>query len=61
MFVYLQKARPSGETLMELFTRHAGTDGVVDARELRGLLNEAFAQGKESEEQCLLMLNTFWL
>lgn len=34
-----------GVSLQDLFTRYAGSDGVVDYRELQQILNELFANG----------------
>ena len=38
----MQAPATTGDYLKELFSKYAGSDGVVDARELRDILNEAF-------------------
>ena len=44
-FCVTQKPASSEAVLEQLFIKHAGSDGVVDYRELTALLNEAFYKG----------------
>ena len=42
----IQAPKSSEATLRELFERYAGSDSVVDAKELQLILNAAFERGE---------------
>jgi len=44
MRVCIQKAKPPVDMLDSLYTKYAGMSAGIDARDLRGVLNEAFQQ-----------------
>jgi len=47
-YVDWQRMKSQSETLQDLFDQYAGSDNVVDYRELQLILNQAFSQGKTS-------------
>jgi hypothetical protein len=40
-----QTIQSNGDSLQDLFGRYAGSDGVIDYRELQQILNAAFTAG----------------